>query len=156
MTVIDPTTDLGKVRLRCGDFGDIPWLPDVVYTQAISDSSGNLASASKTCATYILGMLAFKTHRKMGLQLENWSGEAFTHYKEFLLLTVSNPAFMDLSPIPYAAGADCQSPIIMFQNSWNQNFTHGTEGQQLNLNALYSPNEVGPYGNFPIYSSEDY
>ena len=154
--VIDPTTDLGKVRLRCGDFGDIPWLPDTVYTQAITDSSGNLSTASKTCATYILGMLAFKTHRKMGLQLENWAGEAFTHYKEFLLMTVTNPAFMDLSPIPYATTSDKSNSLALFQESWNRNFTRGTEDQQLNTNALYSPNEGGPYDNSCLYSSEGY
>lgn len=156
MTVIDYSTPEGKLRMRLGDTSDIPFIPSSVYQAVYTETGENLVASTKALGSMILGQLAFKTHRKMGLQLEVWGKEAFDSYKDFLLLTVSNPAFMDLSPIPYMAGADCQSPILMFQNSWNQNFTHGTEGQQLNLNALYSPNEGGPYGNFPIYSSEGY
>lgn len=156
MTVIDPYTDLGKLRLRVADFGDIPYLPDSVYLQTLTDKNDNLYESAKTCAMYILGMLSFKTHRKMGLSLEVWGAEAFANYKEFLMLTVKDPAFMDISPLPYSAASDCPSPILLFQESWNRNFTKGTEGQQLNLNALYSPNEGGEYGKFPIYSSEGY
>lgn len=155
MTVIDPSTDLGKLRLRVADYGDIQYLPDSVYLQTLQDKNNNLYESAKTCAMYILGMLSFKTHRKLQ-QLEIWGGEAFTHYKEFLMLTVKDPAFMDISPLPYSAASDCPSPILLFQESWNRNFCAGTSDQQLNLNALYSPNEGGPYGNFPIYSSEGY
>ena len=154
MTIIDPTTNLGKLRLRCADYSDIPFLPDSVYLQTLTDNNDNLFASARTCASYILGMLAFKTHRKMGLQLENWGGEAFAQYKEYLLLTVTNPAFMDLSPLPYSATSGTVSPIIQFQNAWNKNFTRGTENQQLNLNALYSPNNNDLYGPFPIVSSE--
>lgn len=156
MAVIDYNTPEGKLRMRLGDTSDIPFIPSSVYTSVYADSGDNLVASTKALGSMILGQLAFRTHRKMGLQLEVWGKEAFDSYKEFLLLTINNPAFMDLSPIPYSAGSDCESPILLFQKSWNQNFTQGTEGQQLNLNALYSPNEGGPYGNFPIYSSEGY
>lgn len=155
--MIDPSTPVGKIRLMVSDISDIPFLPDSVYDQAIVDNEGNIPASAKQCATYILGILAFKTHRKMGLQLEVWGKEAFDSYKEFLLLVVTNPAFMSYSPIPYSSSAECgESSILRFQRSWLQNFPQGGEDQQLNLNALYSPNEGGPYGKFPIYSSEGY
>jgi hypothetical protein len=139
MPVIDPSTDVGKLRLRCGDWQDLVWLPDTVYVQTLADNDGNLARAAKTCAVYILGMLSFRTHRKMA-QLENWSNEAYSQYKDFLLLTVANPTFMDISPIPYSATAEF-NPILSFQRDWNCNFTNGTEAQQLSFTADLSPND---------------
>jgi len=155
MAVIDYSTPEGKLRMRLGDTSDIPFLPSSVYNDVYAESGNNLVSSAKSLGSMILGQLAFKTHRKMGLQLEVWGKEAFDSYKEFLILTVTNPAFMDLSPLPYSS-ALCDSPFLLFKESWERNFTQGTEDQQLNINALYSPNEGGPYGSFPMYSSEGY
>ena len=69
MTTIDPTTNLGKLRLRIADYGDIPYLPDVVYTQTLIDTNNSLTASAIILAKYILGMLSFQTDRKLGLQL---------------------------------------------------------------------------------------
>jgi hypothetical protein len=125
------------LRLRCADHSDLPYLPDSVYAQTLADNDNNLARSAKICATYILGMLAHKaTHRKMGLQLEVWGRDAFESYKSFLLLTVVNPNFMDLSPIPYSASGTALNPIQQFAKDWNLNRVGLTQDQQLNLDAV--------------------
>lgn len=151
---IDPSTPVGKIRLMVSDLSDIPFLPDSVYSQALLDNNNNIPQSAKQCSMYILGMLAFKTHRKMGLQLEVWGKEAFDSYKEFLILVTTNPAFLSYSPIPYSASGTTVPPLIQFQNAWKENFPRGTEDQQLNLNALYSPNDGSVTGPFVISSSE--
>lgn len=136
--IIDANTDLGRLRLRVADFGDIALLPDSVYSQTLEDKGGNLNAAAKTCALYILGILSQRTHRKLA-QLEIWGAEAFQNYRDFLLLTVSNPALMDCSPIPYSS-AEAFSPILDFQKNWNKGFAQ-TEAQQLAFTADISPND---------------
>lgn len=137
--IIDPTTNLGKVRLRIADVGDLPYLSDSVIQSTLDDNGDNVMNAAKTCAMYVLGMLAHKTHRKLA-QLEVWGSEAFTAYKEFLMLAHTNPAFMDFSPVPYSQAAEF-SPILDFQKNWNANFTNGTEAQQLAFTGDMSPND---------------
>lgn len=146
MTIIDPSSNLGKLRLRVGDYSDLPYLPDSVYLQTLEDNSGDLVRAAKTCAMYILGQLSFKVRRKMGLQLEVHAGEAFKNYKEFLLLTVTNPAFMDVSPIPYSASSTTDNPLVQFSKDWNNNYYSGTQSQDLAFTADAGPNEGGRYG----------
>lgn len=154
--VLDPNSQIGMIRLRIADWSDLPILDDSVIQSALDQNDGSVTRASKLCAQYILGFLTSKVHRRLGLQLEIYGAEWYKNYKDFILLTIKDPTFMDISPLPYSAASDCPSPILLFQESWNRNFTKGTEGQQLNMNALYSPNEGGEYGNFPIYSSEGY
>ena len=139
MTTIDPTTDIGKLRLRCADISDLPFLPDSVYSQVLADSNGALPQAAKTCATYILGQLSFNTHRKMGLQLECWGSEAFDNYKQFLLLTVTNPNFFDISPIPVNVQGDKLHPLIEFAKDWELNYAQITQSQQMKWDAIGSP-----------------
>jgi len=147
MAAIDPTTNLGKVRLRVADFGDIPYLPDNVYTQTLADNDQNIAASARICATYILGTLAFKTHRKIGLSLEIWAGEAFTAYKEFLLLTVTNPNFADYSPLPLQSLApDSRNKLVDFINDFNNNYYSGTQSQAMALSADVGPNDGSRYG----------
>jgi hypothetical protein len=146
MTVIDPSSDLGKLRLRCGDWQDLPWMPDSVYLQTLADNDNNLVASAKVCAMYILGMLSFRSHVKMA-QLESWDSESYANYKDFLLTTVSNPAFMSYSPLSYSSAAD-YSPILSFQKAWNSNFTEGTEAQQLAFTGDLSPNQGGRLGVF--------
>lgn len=136
---LDPTTNIGKLRLRVADYSDLPILPDAVYQAVLDGNSNSLTRSARTIASYILGILSHKTHRKLAT-LEVWGAEAFKNYKEFLLLTVSNPAFMDLSLSVYAAYNEC-SPILDFQRDWNRNFVEFTEGQQLAFNADLSPND---------------
>lgn len=143
--MIDPSTNIGKLRLRCGDISDLPYLPDSVYTQAMVDQDNNLPRAAKVCATYILGLLAFKTHRRLSVQLEVYGAEAFANYKEFLLLTITNPAFMEISPIPFAAGSGKVHPLIQFQSDWNKNYDI-TQSQELAFMAELSPNDGSTFG----------
>ncbi len=145
MTTIDASTDIGKLRLRVADYSDIPFLPDSVYTQTLSDNSSNLPQCAIILATYILGMLAFKTHRKMGLQLEVWGKEAFDSYKEFLLLTITNPAIMNVALVPISTASDFNT-LIQFQSDWQKNYFSGDQSQQLASDALASPNQGGLYG----------
>lgn len=160
MTVIDPTTNLGRLRLRCADFSSIPYLPDSVYLQTLVDQGNDLPRTAKICATYILGMLAFKTHRKMGLQLEVWGREAFESYKEYLLMLVSNPAFMDVSPIAAVSLVSGQRNVLAdFVSDWNQNYYYGTQSQSLALNSDISPNDgsrEGPLGSLSTLAGGAY
>ena len=149
MTTIDASTDLGVLRLRVADYGDTPYLPDSVYTQTLTDNSNNLTKCATIIATYILGMLSMKTHRKLA-QVEVWSGEAFAQYKEFLLLTVTNPAFMTIAPIPYGAAGTALDPLLQFKNDWNRNFYTGTQSQRLAVDAAISPNDGSLYGNLNL------
>lgn len=136
--IIDATTNLGKIRLRIADTGDLCYLSDSVITSTLADNGNNLNATAKTCAMYILGMLAHKTHRRMA-QLEVWGAEAFKAYKEFLLLAYTRPEFMDFSPVPYSSTEEF-SPILDFQRNWNKGFYNGTESQALAVSADISPN----------------
>lgn len=150
--VIDPSTPLGVLRLRCGDLSDIPWLPDSVYTQTLTDSNNNIPRTAKTCAQYILAQLAFKTHRKVGLQLEVFSKEAFDSYRQFLIMTIKDPAFMDITFLPYGSSLsnDTQSPLTQFISDWNRNYYTGTQTQLLALDADISPNDNSRYGPYSL------
>lgn len=148
--MIDFSTDVGKLRLRVSDLSDIPFLPDSVYLQTLTDTDNNLPLSAKTCATYILGMLAFKTHRRMSLQLEVWGGEAFSQYKEFLLLTVKDPSFFDITPLPISSLTEGNRNILAeFVSDWSRNYYSGTQSQSMALTADISPNDgsrEGPLG----------
>jgi len=145
MAHIDPTTNLGKLRLRVADYGDIPFLPDSVYTQTLADNDNNLIRTAKIIASYLLGMLAHKTHRKLS-QIEIYGEQAFKNYQQFLLLTFTNPAFMmDISPIPYSGSSTDVNPLIKFTEDWNNNYSNGTQSQQLALDALAAPSATLPY-----------
>lgn len=158
MTVIDPTTNLGKLRLRVADFGDIVYLPDSVYLQTLVDTNNNLTQSAKTCALYILGTLSFRVHRKMGLQLEVFNGEAFEHYKEFLLLTVTNPAFMTISPVALQSTTTSNRNVLQeFVTEWNENYYRGTQSQEMALDADIGPNDgsrLGPLGSLSTIAAD--
>lgn len=145
--VLDPTTSIGKIRLRVADYSDLPIFPDSVYQSVLDDNTGDLPKSAKTMASYILGALSQKTHKKLAT-LEIWGAEAFKNYKEFLVLTVTNPSFMDYSPVPYSASSDESNPLVQFVSDWNKNFYLGTDSQQLARNALWSPNDGSTYGTY--------
>lgn len=118
--IIDPDTALGKVRLRIGDWSDLPILPNSVITSALTDCQGNVPRASALCAQYVLATLTAKTHRKLA-QLETWSNEQFENYVDFLKLTVLNPHMMTTSPVPYTGGIE-DHPLITFVEQWNESY----------------------------------
>lgn len=142
---IDYSTAVGKLRMRLGDVSDLPFLSDAIYSAVYTEEGSNLNRAVVTCGTMILAQLSYKAHRKMGLQLEIWGKEMFDSYKEFLLLTVSNPAFMTFSPIP-AGTTDEFNTLVQFQSDWNKNYFSGTQSQQLASDGLASANQGGLYG----------
>jgi hypothetical protein len=133
MTVLDPSTALGKVRLKIGDWHDLVILPDAVIESALADCNQSVSRASQTCAQYILATLTSKTHKKLAT-MEAWSGEQFTNYLQYLKLTVLNPNFSDIAPIPYsgdptigAAGSGTSAtPIQDFVREWKQGYIPGT------------------------------
>jgi hypothetical protein len=135
MTIIDPTTPIGKLRLRCGDFGDFPILPDSVYTSALADCNQSLPRASRLCAQYILGTLTAKTHRKLS-SLETWSGEYFDHYVQFIKLTILNPNLMSFSPVPYTHANEIENPLPKFIREWNLNYSGITQAEQMTMDAI--------------------
>lgn len=114
---LDPSTPLGKVRLRIGDWNDLPILPDSVILSALSDCQDNVPRTSALCAQYILATLTAKTHKKLA-QLETWSAEQFNNYVKFLQMTVLNPHMMAIAPIPYVGERDKIHPIQEFLESW--------------------------------------
>jgi len=124
--VIDPTTNIGKMRLRLGDYTDLPIFGDEVYQSALDDCNGNLPQACKLVAQYILATLTGQTHQKLA-QVEVYGREWFISYKEYIKLTILNPNFMQAIPPPF--GVTEPLPLADFQSDWN--LLYGvTEAQQ--------------------------
>lgn len=126
MAVIDPTTAVGKIRLRIGDWSDLPILPDVVITSALEECDNNIPRAASLCAQYVLGTLTAKTHRKLS-NIETWSNEQFDNYVKFLKITMLNPHMMSIAPVPYSGSMDDQHPLVLFTQQWNDTYSCPTD-----------------------------
>jgi hypothetical protein len=135
MAVIDPTTAIGKVRLRVGDFLDFPIFPDTVYQATLDDNGANVVRTSKTMAQYILAALTMRVHEKMA-QVEVYGNQYVDNYVKFLKTTILNPNMMEVAPIPYGALLDETHPIEQFRADWNANYSAGTASEQMKLTAL--------------------
>lgn len=122
MALIDPRSNVGRVRLRCADTGDLPFLSDDVIEVAIEDCSGNIPRAAALCAQYILGALTAKTRKRLN-QIEVYGNEYFENYVKFLKLTILNPARMDMAPMPYSAALEDEHPMIKFTREWNEAYS---------------------------------
>lgn len=129
--VLDLNNPAHIVRLRVGDIGDLPLLPDSVYNYALSTTNNSLARAAQQCAGYILGILAQRVHQRLA-QLETWDNTQFDNYLKFLKATVLNPMMNDMSFIPYAAGS-AENPIVQFQKDWNEVYVNLNETELLHL-----------------------
>lgn len=129
--IIDPSTSVGKIRLRIGDWADLPILPDSVIESALIDSDNHVPRAASLCAQYILGTLTAKTHRKLA-NIEVWSNEQFSNYVEFIKLTILNPHNMAVAPIPYSSSTQ-NHPLITFTSDWNA--AYGTAAKLNHLSA---------------------
>ena len=101
--VIDPTTDLGKLRLRTGDTGDLPYLNDNIYLTTLSDSSGNLNQTARICSMYILAILSKDTRQRLQM-VELYGNQAYDQYKSYLTMLYKDPTFNSSCPIPYTGG----------------------------------------------------
>lgn len=121
---LDPTTNLGKVRLRIGDFGDLPLLSDSIINSALTECSDNVPRAAALCAQYILALISSKTHRRMTAALEVWGAEHFDNYLKFLRATILNPHLMDMSYMPYGGGTSETHPLIAFMDNWNDSYNN--------------------------------
>lgn len=143
MTILDPTSKIGKMRLRCGDFSDLPIMPDEVYQSALDDCNGNLPRACVLVCTYILATLTGQTHQKLA-QVEVFGAEWFQNYLQFVKLTIKNPNLMPYTPMPYMAttkdecGHEIEVPLIQFQKDWNALFASGTDTQQTRQMASFA------------------
>lgn len=125
MTTIDPTTALGQVRLRIGDVGDLPFLADSVINQTLTDNVQSVPKTSQVCAGYIVAMLAFNSHKKIG-QLEVWSSEQFANYMQFLKMLIANPLFNGSAPVPYVtATATDVNPLEQIALDWKAGYFPG-------------------------------
>ena len=152
--ILDPTTNIGKMRLRVGDYSDLPLMPDAVYTSALADCDNYLPRACVLMAQYILASLTGQTHQKLA-QIEVYGNEWFNNYLAFVKATILNPNLMQLSPLPYtpatvdAYGNPVEVPLIQFQKDWNNNFANGTASQQIRLTSY--PCYPGFDGSAPYY-----
>ena len=130
MPAIDPTTPIGKLRLRLADWRDVYWLPDNVYQTTLDDCNGNINKASGILAQYILAILSHGTRSKMGI-IESYDDQAYKQYRQFIIDTVNNPAIMNISPLAVVTGADEENPLIEFSKMWNNAYTAGTSYTKL-------------------------
>ena len=135
MPLIDPTTPLGKLRLRVGDTNDLELLPDSVYLSTLDDCSQNVPRATIIVAQYILAMLTSQTHQKLA-QIEVYGSDFYKQYESFIRLTILNPNLSQLAPIPYAGGLTVQNPLTKFTDDWNKNYPRGTQSQLLSDQAF--------------------
>jgi hypothetical protein len=141
MAILDPTQPIGKMRLRVGDYSDLPLMPDEVYMSALADCNNNVPKASVLVATYILAMLTGQTHQKLA-QIEVFGAEWYQNYLSFVKATILNPNFMDISPMPYVAqvtnelGQVVELPLVQFQKDWNNNYVSTTNSQDMHLMAM--------------------
>lgn len=138
--------------MRLGDTSDLPYLPSGIYNSVYAESGNNLNKAVVTCGMMILAQLSYKTHRKLSLQLEVFGKEAFDSFRTFILMTVKEPAFMTVSPIPYSSVS--ANELATFASDWNRGYYEGTASQQLAFIASTSPNDgsrLGPFGNLGVY-----
>ena len=120
ITIIDPSSPIGKIRLRIGDWQPLPILPDIVIQSALADCDGNVPRAAALSAQYVLATLTTKTHRKLA-NLEVWSNEQFSNYVAFIKLTILNPHNMSIAPVPYS-GSPTTHPLTEFVADWNASF----------------------------------
>lgn len=145
MAILDPTTSVGKMRLRVGDYSDFPMMPDEVYISALTDTQQNLPRACVLVATYILASLTSQTHQRM-VQVEVYGAEWFENYLAFVKATILNPNFMTGAPIPWTPlavddyGNRIEVPLIQFQKDWNANFSGGTQSADMRVTAYINTN----------------
>lgn len=137
MTTIDASTALGKCRLRCGDYGDLPLLPDSVYLTTLSENNGNVFRSSMICATYILSMLAVSScHQKLSF-IELYGNQKYDQYESYLMKIAKDSSFNGSSPIPYtgATSTTTKNPLIQFTEDWGNSYTYPTNSEDLRLLA---------------------
>ena len=132
--MIDPTTDVGKLRLKVGDIQDITILPDAVYIQTLTDNGSNINRSAKVCAGYIAAILSQRSHERLSF-IEIWGSEGYKNYLSYIKEIILNPNMSDVSPIPYGAGTSTTNPIMTFNNNWTKAYSGLTADETLALIA---------------------
>jgi len=115
--VIDPTTNVGKLRLKIGDVNDITLLSDAVLNQTLTDNDNNINRSAKVCAGYIAAILSQRSHQRLSF-IEIWGSEGYKNYMDYIKNIMLNPNMSDVSPIPYGAGTNTVNPIVTFKDNW--------------------------------------
>lgn len=131
--VLDLSQNEDKIRLRVGDYNDIPLLPTSVYTATLADNNNNVNKCVPIIATYILALFAQKSHSKLSY-IEVWGSEVYDNYKDWLLKVVLNPMMNQSSPIPYtgASSTTTKNPLIQFVEDWENSYQKPTQSEDLN------------------------
>ena len=131
--VLDLSQNEDKIRLRVGDYNDIPLLPTSVYTATLADNNNNVNKCVPIIATYILALFAQKSHSKLSY-IEVWGSEVYDNYKDWLLKVVLNPMMNQSSPIPYtgASSTTTKNPLIQFVEDWEHSYQKPTQSEDLN------------------------
>lgn len=137
MASLDLSNQIDQIRLRVGDYLDLPYLPDSAYQHALDQTENNITRATILCAQWILAQLAFGAHRKM-TQLEVYGNQMFDQYKQYLMLIIRDPMVSQNCPIPYAGGITTPNPLIQFTEDWNANYVGGTQSDLLEDQAIWS------------------
>jgi hypothetical protein len=136
MANLDLTSLIDQVRLRCGDYLDLPYLPDSAYQHALDQSANNVPKATVLASQWILAQLAFGAHRKMA-QLEVYGNQMFDQYKQYLVMITKDPSISQICPIPYSGSTeDCPNPLVQFVEDWNDNYVNGTQSELLHEQAI--------------------
>jgi hypothetical protein len=138
MPLIDLQTNIGKMRMRLGDYLDIQRLPDDVYQSALDEKNNNLRAATVLCGQYILAGLAFDSQQRLGV-IEAYGNQVFEQYIQFLKLVLRDPAFNGVCPLPYVAGADELHPILQFKEDFTNAQNRPTSDERLHQIS------VGPF-----------
>lgn len=120
--IIDPSTNIGKLRLKIGDVSDLTLLPDSVLTQVLLDNNNNVTRSAQVCAGYIAAILSQRSHEKLSF-IEVWGGEAYKNYMDYIKNVISNPSMSGTSPIPYGYNEGNVNPIITFNKNWQASYT---------------------------------
>jgi len=125
MAVLDPTTPLGQVRLRIGDWHDLVILPDAVIQATLDDTNNNVPRSAQRCAIYILATLSQKGHKKIGL-MEIWGSDVFDNYMTYLNKVVMNPLLNEMAPVPYVpASTTDTNPLERIADDWKAGYVPG-------------------------------
>lgn len=120
--MLDPTSNIGKVRLRVGDYQDPPmqFFPDSVYTSALEDNNQNIARASKAVACFILAQMCQQGNIVLG-PLSLYDADMAKSYQVYLNMIIKDSSFSGFAPIPYFGGADTPNPVVEWNNTWKCN-----------------------------------
>jgi hypothetical protein len=117
---LDLTKNEHKVRLRVGDYLDLQWFPDSVYTSVLTDCNNNINKATKAMAGYILGQLTRSTKAQLA-QMVSYDNQQFDQYLQFIHLTITNPHYDSACPIPYTGATPLDGDIGNFLTAFPKN-----------------------------------